>query len=247
LNRKLIFLNVVLLLVVVYAGMQFRDLYRDKKARELAQQRVKVTPVAPPSSPPLPPASPVLATTYAPIAQKLLLAKDRNPDVPVELPPAPPPPPPIPPLPVYHGMLNFGDSEGIITFMSLANSKAQKSVHVGESIGEFKLVAVSKNGIDLEWREQKVHKTLDEMSDHTHGKTDGSSADAGGAAAPPPAPVPAALPPAERPPAAADEGNGIHRCQQNDTNPAGTIIGNLRKVVKPSPFGPQCYWEPVGR
>ena len=99
LNRKLLLLDVVLLVVVVYAAMQFRDLYRDSKAREAAQNRVRVAPVpAPPMRRRCAPPSPVLATAYAPIAQKLLLAKDRNPDVPIDVPP-PPPPPPMPPLP----------------------------------------------------------------------------------------------------------------------------------------------------
>lgn len=244
-NRKLILLDLVLLVVVVYAGMQFRDMYREAKAREDAQNRVKVTPVPAPPVPPQPPASPVLATTYAPIAQKLLLAKDRNPDVPIEVPPPPPPPPPIPPLPVYHGMMNFGDTEGVIVILSPANSRQQKSIHPGETIGEFKLLAVSKDGIDLEWRDQKVHKTLEEMADHGRGKPDGSQPADAGAAAPPPVRQPAP-PPAERGPAAADEGNGIHRCQENDTTAPGTVVGNLRKIVKPGLFGPVCYWEPVG-
>ncbi len=244
-NRKLLLLDIVLLAVVVYAGSQFRDLYREKKARETAQRNVKVTPVPPPPAPAPPPSTTVLATTYAPIAQKLLLSKDRNPDVPIEVPPPPPPPPPMPPLPAYHGMMNFGDAEGPIAIMSLANSKAQKSIHTGETIGEFKLLAVSKDGIDLQWRDQKVHKTLEELA--SHNKADAPAPAAAPAAA---APGPAraqAPPPAERGPDEKDQGGGIHRCQDGDTTPAGTVVNGLRKVTKPGPFGQVCYWEPVGR
>ena len=140
-------------------------------------------------------------------------------------------------------MMNFGDAEGTIAILSPANSKQQKSIHPGETIGEFKLLGVSKDGIDLEWRDQKVHKTLEEMADHGRGRPDGSQTTE---TAPPVPPRPAALPPAERGPAAVDEGNGIHRCQENDTTPAGAVVGNLRKIVKPGIFGPTCYWEPVG-
>ena len=242
-SRKLLLLDLVLLVVVVYAGMQFRDLYREAKAREAAQHAVKVTPTPAPPGQPVPPAPTVLATTYAPIAQKLLLAKDRNPDVPIEVPPPPPPPPPMPPLPVYHGMMNFGDAEGPIAILSLPNSRAQKSIHAGETIGEFKLLAVSKEGIDLEWHDQKVHKRPDELM--SRGKPVEDAAPAAQAAAP--APVrPPEPPPAERGPATKDEGGGIHRCQDNDTTPNGAVVGNLRKIMKPGPFGPVCYWEPAG-
>ncbi len=241
-NRKLLLLDVVLLAVVVYAGVQFRNMYREEKSREAAQRAVKITPVPPPPAPPLPAPSPVLATNYAPIAQKFLLSKDRNPDVPIEAPPAPPPPPPIPPLPVYHGMMNFGDTEGPIAILSLPNSKSQKSIHPGETIGEFKLLAVSKDGIDLEWRDQKVHKSLDELKSRGPVREEAQQAAQAPAAA---APRPAAPPPAERGPAEKDEGGGIRRCQDNDTYAAGAVVNGLRKIMKPGPFGPICYWEPV--
>ncbi len=243
-NRKLLFLDAVLLAVVVYAGLQFRDLYRDAKGRETAQQRVKVPPLPPPPVTPLAPTPPVLATTYAPIAQKLLLAKDRNPEVPIEVPPPPPPPPPMPPLPIYHGMMDFGDSEGPIAIMSVAANKPHKAIHPGETIGEFKLLAVNRDGIDLQWQDQKIHKKLEEVTDRSHGKSQDAPAEAVNAA---PAPVrPQAPPPAERGPDTTDQGGGIRRCQDNDTSPAGAVVGNLRKIVKPGPFGQICYWEPIG-
>lgn len=243
-NRKLLFLDLVLLAVVIYAGVQFRNLHQEEMRRQAAQRNVKITPAPPPPSPPNPPTSPVLATNYARIAQQLLLSKDRNPDVPIEAPPAPPPPPPMPPLPVYHGMMNFGDPEGPIAVMSLANSKSQKSIHPGETIGEFKLLAVSKDGIDLEWRDQKVHKSLEELK--SRGNPQQQDTAQGQQQAAPPPPRPAAAPPGERGPSEKDEGGGIHRCQDNDSYPAGAVVNGLRKIMKPGPFGPICYWEPAG-
>ncbi|HWC99122.1 MAG TPA: hypothetical protein VG456_20320 [Candidatus Sulfopaludibacter sp.] len=244
-NRKLLLLDVVLLAVVVYAGMQFRTMYREAKARQAAQRSVKVQPVAPPPIQPAPPAPPVLATTYAKIAQNLLLDKSRNPEVPVEVPPPPPPPPPMPPLPLYHGMMDFGDSEGKIAIMSLAQGKPHKTVHAGETIGEFTLLAVSRDGIDLQWRDQKVHKRAEEILDrsHTQAPAPEPAKIAGGYATPPP--------PRPDPPAPAQYGPGadagtVKRCVDNDTTPAGAVVGGFRKIDKPGPFGRTCYWEPIG-
>jgi hypothetical protein len=251
LNRKLLVLDAVLLLVVVYAGIQFRNLYRESKARSTAQSNQKVTPVPPPPVTPVPPAPPVMATTYAPIAQKLLLSKDRNPEVPIEVPPPPPPPPPMPKLPVYHGMMDFGDAEGPIAIMSTEANKPHKAIHPGESIGEFKLLAVSRDGIDLEWRDQKVHKTLEEVTDRSsHGNNVAQAAEAakpsqGGYATPPP-PRPEPPPPAAYGPGA-EAGPGIRRCADNDTTPAGTVVNGFRKIEKAGPFGKTCYWEAMGR
>ena len=237
-------LNLVLLAVVIYAGVQFRNLRQEELRKQATQRNVKIAPVPPPPQPPAPASSPVLATNYAQIAQKLLLSKDRNPDVPIEAPPAPPPPPPMPPLPVYHGMMNFGDPEGPIAVMSMPNSKSQKSIHPGETIGEFKLLAVSKDGIDLEWKDQKVHKSLEELKSRAMPQENTAQAQQQAPAAAPPRP--AAAPPAERGPSDKDEGAGIHRCQDNDTYPAGAVVNGLRKIMKPGPFGQICYWEPAG-
>jgi len=245
LNRKLLLLDLVLVVVVVYAGTQFRDLYREAKAREAAERSVKVKPVPPPPMPQTPAPPPVLATTYAPIAQKLLMDKSRNPEVPIELPPPPPPPPPMPKLPLYHGMMNLGDEEGPIAIMSLEANKPHKAIHPGETIGEFKLLAVSREGIDLEWRDQKVHKTLEEVTDRSHAAPPQAEPAkvAGGYATPPP-PRPEPPPPAQYGPGA--QAGDVRRCMDSDTTPAGTVVNGYRKILRPSPFGVQCFWESVG-
>jgi hypothetical protein len=245
LNRKLLLLDIVLLAVVVYAGIQFRDMYNASKAREEAQRKVKVNPVPAPPVQPLAPEQPVMATHYAKIAQQLLLDKSRNPEVPVELPPPPPPPPPMPAMPVYHGMMDFGDTEGPIAIMSIAPGKPHKAIHPGEPIGDFKLLAVSRDGIDLEWNGQKVHKKLEELMDRSHTAVAQAAPAAipGGYATPPP-PRPPDKPPAQYGPGA-DAGD-VKRCVENDTTPAGSIVNGFRKIEKPGMFGKTCYWEPVG-
>lgn len=246
-NRKLLFLDVVLLAVVVYAGMQFRNLYREAKAREAAQRNVRLAPVPPPPIPPWPAEPPVLATNYAKIASNLLLSKDRNPEVPIEVPPPPPPPPPMPALPVYHGMMNLGDPEGPLAILSVAANKPHKGIHAGETIGEFKLLAISTDGIDLQWKDQKVHKTLEELTDHAHSAASQPAPTQkveGGYATPPPPRDPP--PPASEYGPGADAGPGIKRCMDNDTTAPGTVVKGFRKISKPGPFGPTCYWEAVG-
>jgi len=246
LNRKLIALNLVLLAVIVYAGMQFRNYYSQTKAKEAGVLNQPVKPVpAPPVTKPSP-APPVLASNYEKVAQKLLLDRSRNPEVPVEPPPKPPPPPPMPPLPIYHGMMNFADDEGVIAIMSVAAGKPHKAIHPGETIGEFKLLAVDRDGIDLEWRDQKVHKKLEELLDRTHSAVP-SQTEKYETGYQSPVPVrPEPPPPAQYGPPAEDQGGGIRRCATNDTTPAGTVVNGLRKVTRPGPFGQICYWEPIG-
>jgi hypothetical protein len=39
---------------------------------------------------------------------------------------------------------------------------------------------------------------------------------------------------------------GIKLCQAGDSNPAGTVVDGYRKVIKATPFGGICSWEPLG-
>ena len=63
-----------------------------------------------------------------------------------------------------------------MAIMSVARGQTAKAIHPGEPIGEFKLLAVSKDGIDLEWRDQRVHKKLDELKPQGAGRTGASGA-----------------------------------------------------------------------
>lgn len=154
----------------------------------------------------------------------------------------------MPALPLYHGMMNFGDEEGPVAIMSVAAGKPHKAIHPGETIGEFTLLAVSKDGLDLQWRDQKVHKRPEEILDRTHtaAQTQATETPAkipGGYATPPP-PRPEPPPPGQYGPGA-DNGPGTKRCMDNDTTPAGAVVSGYRKVDKPGPFGRTCYWESI--
>lgn len=238
-RRKLLILDVVLVAVLAYAGVQLRNMWRGARAREAAKLNVKMSPVPVPRFPPTATPPAVMATNYVEIPQKFLLDPSRNPDVPVEPPPPPPPPPPMPPLPKYHGQMNLGDGSGLFAILSVTNTAPHEAIHIGETIGQFKLLDVNKEAIDLQWNGQTVHKSLDELTDH------GAVQQA--EAAPQRAAAPAAPAPAEKPlgPGALGRDN-IRACQPYDSNPVGTVAEGYRKVSRASPFGAMCWWEPVG-
>ena len=241
-NRKLLILDIVLVAVLGYAGYQFRNMWKAAKAREAAQLRKKYPPAPPPAFPPLAQPPAVMATGYVQIPQKMLFDPSRNSVVPVEAPPPPPPPEPMPALPVYHGQMNLGDGAGMFAILSVSNAAPHEAIHLGETIGQFKLLSVNKEGIDLEWKGQTVHKSLDELSQHSAPPPQQASAGAVSIPAPPVTPV------QEKPlgPGATTGRDNLRMCQANDSMAEGTVVDGYKKVLKPSPFGNYCYWEPLG-
>jgi hypothetical protein len=243
LNRKLLILDVVLVAVLAYAGVQFRNMWLAAKAREAAELNKRFPAVPAPLFPPMATPPAVMATSYAEIPGKFLLDPSRNPNVPIEPPPPPPPPKPWPPLPVYHGQMNLGDGAGLFAILSVTNAAPHEAIHRGETIGQYKLLDVNREGIDLEWEGKKVHKTLYEVTDHGSPQQQADAAPQRAVAAPAPVQAHAEVPLGP----GADTGrDNIKICQPYDSNPAGTIVDGYRKVFKPSPFGNYCYWEPVG-
>jgi hypothetical protein len=238
-NRKLLLLNVVLVLVVAYAGYLLRNEFRAAKARETAMKNapVKATPPAP--LPPLANQPPVLATGYQDIATKNLFHPSRDSKIPVEVPPPPPPPPPMPPLPRYHGTMNIG--EGPMALLALGNGPSQE-VKAGEMIGPFKLVEVNTVDITFEWQGQIARRTLDQITDRTT-VSSGSSGDVRSVAS---TPASVAAPVVSQPLGPGDStAFGFKTCQANDNMPVGTVQGGFRKVSVPTPFGNACRWDPV--
>jgi hypothetical protein len=242
LNRKLLILDVVLVAVLGYAGFQFRNMYRAAKAREAAERRKHYPPVAVPQFPSAPPPPGAMATVYIEIPHKFLLDPSRNSDVAPDPPPPPPPPKPMPPLPFYHGQMNLSDGGGLFAILSVSKVAPHEAIHMGEAIGQFKLLSVNKEGLDLEWDGKTIHKSLFEMTDHEAPQQQAEAAGQRAVAAPPPPPVEAPTPKGP----GTVVGTGLAQCQGGDSNPEGAIVNGMRKTSRPSPFGPMCYWEPVG-
>jgi hypothetical protein len=235
LNRRLWVLNVVLAAVAVYAGVQLRKEWRAAKARDAAVLKTSPKPTAAPPYDRLPGETPVTAAHYADVAQKDLFDPSRNPTVIVE-PPAPPPPKPMPPLPVYHGLLNLGT--GPMAVLSTAKDAPHQAVHIGENIGQFKLLDVNSEEMALEWDGKTIYKRVDELT--------------APAAPVEPAPVAQAAPAAPStppPPQKSGPGEmtqfGFKTCAVNDGNAEGAVVEGYKKVMHSTPFGQSCTWDPA--
>lgn len=240
-NRKLwVILNLALACAVVWTTVELRDAWRAAKAHQAATLRHHVA--APPALPwqPLPNPPAVLPASYKDVAQKDLLDRSRDPNVPLPPPPVPPPPPPVPPLPVYHGYMNLGG--GPIAILSVAKGSAHEAVRPGETIGEFTLRSVSTREIEFAWRDQVIHKSVDELEDHTIPTVQA-------AAVRTEMPAPVYAPPPPPPPVAPGPGEethfGVKLCNPGDTSAVGSVVDGYRKVLSPTPFGSSCLWEPV--
>jgi len=241
LNRKLLLLDVVLVAALVYVGFQFRNEAREAKAREAAALHRQLKPMAPDRFTPLPPDPPVMPSAYLTIPDKMLWDRSRNSTVIIEVPP-PPPPKPMPALPVYHGMMSLGNS-GLTAFFSMTADAQHQAIHIGEMIGQFKLLSVNSDEIALEWEGQVIRKTVSELSGHGNG----AIAQAGAGARTEVAAAPAVAPPPVKSGPGESTAFGFKTCAVNDGNAEGTVMDGYKKVMHTNPFGQNCTWEPVGK
>src|ERR1039457_7110361 len=184
-NPKLVVLNAVLLLVVIFGGVQLHNQYQAAKARQAALRAVRISLVPAPPFVALPDDPPVLPSGYKDVAIKNLFHPSRNPEIVKELPPPPPPPPPMPELPRFHGQMNLGD--GLIVLLVEKAGMPEKAIKPGETIGQFKLVDVNTSEITFAWTfdGQVVRRSLSSIMDRTAAGAPGVGFGAGRAPAPP--------------------------------------------------------------
>ncbi|MFB3828779.1 MAG: hypothetical protein ACE15B_18565 [Bryobacteraceae bacterium] len=233
-KRKLLLLNAALLALTALAAWQLRREWDAARARERQVLGRAIRPVAAPPLAPQPAPRPVTAAEYIEIAQKALPFKDRNPNVIIEAVP-PPPPKPMPPLPLFHGVMNLGD--GPMAMMSEKAGAQNKDYRTGDQVGEFKLVAIHGQSVELEWEGKRVTRLVEqpvepERTEAAEKRTI--------------VPEPRQTPVVQRQTGpGADIGRGVRACVPNDSTPAGAVVDGLRKVVTPTPFGDACRWEPV--
>jgi hypothetical protein len=238
-RNKLIALDLLLLAAIVWLGFRMRVTWQEARLRERALLARSVKPEAAPPFRAVPIPSPAPAVNYFDVAQKLLFSRDRNPTVVIET----PPPKQRPPLPLAHGFMNFGEPQIIL---SEKPGAAQKIYRIGDTIGDFKVLAVNRRNITLEWDGQSFETALADMRPKQ----------AAAEAAPPPSQPAAAPPPAT---AANTLGSGTksgpgvsmgsenRACIAGDTASAGTVQDGYKKVVRASPFGDVCFWEPTAK
>jgi hypothetical protein len=272
LNRKILLLNLGLLALAGLLGRSLYQHYQDSRRQE-GSVRLQIVSPKPVSEPPLPaPAKPVTAAEYFDVAQRMLFAKDRNPNVVIEPPPVKPEPP-MPPLPVYYGQMALGEPVALLSI----DKSDQKGYHAGDQIGEFKLVRFDNENIAFEWNGKTVERKLEQLvakelpPAREASKEPVSSSgpvDLRSTAQPPrpqtqqpvvmqtPSPGTAASAAAsgarslgdssgKEPPIGPEILDGTYACVPGDNSPSGTISNGLKKTMVSTPFGMDCKWVPT--
>ncbi len=236
------FLNIVIVGLIAIFAWRVNVAWRENKAGEEALRNAKMKPPPAPPVAPLRPPQPLAATSYNEVVQKMLFAKDRNPTVIVEA-PVVKPPKPMPPLPLAFGMM--GLPSGPVVVMSDKPGARNRGVHVGESIGEFKLIAATRDDVTLGWEDKVITKRMDELRDHSGDAA--AAQQAAGNSAPASAAQTSSTPPPPMKPSSPgiNIGAEMKACQPGDTSPAGAVVDGMRKEYSETPFGKACRWVAV--
>jgi len=264
-NRKIVLLNVALVLTIAALGYVLRVKWLEGEARTkaLVAQKVAPTAVMPPPAPV--PVAPAAAADYIEVATRTLYSSDRNPNVVIPPPPPPkaePPPPVMPALPVYYGQMSFG-GDPVVVLTSSAHPE-QKSYSVGEKIGEFKLLAFNRETITFDWNGKEVQKKVEELAPkpaqqpqqqaQTGGQlpaaalypaqTNGQPQNSGGVTSIGGNSSSTANSPKD-PLSGPDMGGGLKGCVMGDTSPAGTVVNGYKKIMGGGllGMGQSCHWE----
>lgn len=252
-RRNLLALDLLLLALCGLGGWRFKEFQRERLAEQAKfLQRREVAVATPVVLMPQPLAA-VAAGPYLEVAQKLLLSADRNPTVILDV----VPPKVMPALPRAYGAMDLGEGPRVV--LAAAHGSPQRSYAVGETLGEFKLLAITQAGVVFEWDGKQVGARYDELRDVTAPEPARTAAAA--AVRPAAAAGSQAVSPAGAPAATAGvqtivsstsaqgkpgSGKGWARaCQPGDTSPDGTVAEGYRKVIQDIGFGKNCYWEKV--
>ena len=157
-KRKLLLLNLALLVVLAAAGWRIWQVWNDARAREDAafRQSSEAAQVFP--EPSVEPPAPVMAVNYIGIAEQLLFARDRNPVVEIDV----VPPKPLPPMPVAHGVLDLGSGPTAI-LSERQGTATQRGYRSGERVGELLIVSVTADELVFEWEGERIRRSLDEL------------------------------------------------------------------------------------
>jgi len=258
LTRKLAFLNILLVALLGAAGWQLRERWVDARVKQEAQLKRSVPAPPPPAVPVVEAVKPVEAVNYSDVATKMMFAKDRNPNVVVEV-VAPPPEEPIPTFPSVYGVMDIGGP--ITVFMSDGTSPNQKGYRPGDKVGPFVLVSATRTDFVLTWKDKTFNKTLAELKPKAGAQPAVAASTPNALAPSTPQPTASAslMPGDESGPnsklkmgqeALVKDGTidtgGVNRaCAPGDTSPSGTVQAGFRKVTRGTMFGQLCYWEPV--
>lgn len=234
-------LNVALLAILGLLGYQLRKKILETRQREAAILLMRITPPEVPVLLPLGKIAPLDATSYQDAVAKNLFSKDRNPSPILDPPPPPPAPPPVPAFPVARGVMIWGALPPTVVLSSAKGSNDQRGYHPGDKIGEWKIISVDNQFIELEWDGKRFKKRLDELMDHTPVLVAEAPVQQ---AAPAATPVTKSLSETKNG-QGADMGGGIKACVEGDKQATGSVVNGLKKIVSQTPFGSVCRWEPT--
>jgi hypothetical protein len=246
LKIKLMAWNILLGASLCAVGWQIRGQWLTAQA-VLASLNVPIKSVAvPPVSRSAPP-EPVFAARYADVVRKDLFSKDRNATRIVD-PPAVEIPKPMPPLPLIFGVM--GLTSGTRAIMTERVGAPNTTVRAGETIGEFRIVALDFQNITIDWNGKQLTRKIDDLIDRSGAQTapwgghQAASQQISGSAAPlPPLPEIQAI---NNKPTSRDMGDEItatmRACKPDDSSAAGALIDGYRKSNVITPFGPLCRW-----
>jgi hypothetical protein len=245
LKPKFIALNLLLALALGAIVWQARVRWNEAQVKRRNNLSVQVTPIAaPPLTPALrPDAAP--ATKYADVATKDLFSKDRNPNIVID-PPKVEVPKPMPPLPVVYGVL--GLPSGTKAIMSEKAGVASRSVHAGDTIGEFKIAALDPRNVTFDWDGKQISRKIEDLIDRSNspagsGGAPPAAGQTGGSAVP--APQQQSNGQQVSPGPGKDTAPGQRACVPGDSSPAGTVVGGYKKNSVATPFGAMCSWVSV--
>jgi hypothetical protein len=249
-KSRLIAVNAALAAGLALVIWQGAAAWKDAQAERKATVNVPVKKITPPPMTPAKKPDAVQSTAYADVASKNLFSKDRNPTVIVD-PPKVEPPKIMPALPVVYGVL--GLPSGVKAIMAEHPGKQSKPVQAGDTVGEFKIVALDLRKVKFEWDGRELERNLDELVDRSAAP---AATNAGNALANGGAPAqsngPAVAPPPE--PAKAPDSTALgaesgtpdapaRNCVSGDKSAIGSVVDGYKKTGVATPFGTMgCKW-----
>jgi len=238
LNKKLLALNLALIVLIGATGWQLHRAMDEAEARQESIVGKPLETVEPPPPNPVAPPGPVRPGDYYDVARLLLFFPDRNPDVVIET----APPKPLPPMPVAHGVLDLGSGPTII--LSQDDKAQQRAYQIGDVYEDFRIAQISDTTVVFEWEGELISRSIEELKPTV--KTPARAKTAASTAKPAVAkPKGQVLGKEISGPGEIDMGGGIRACQPGDTSAAGTVVSGFKKVMSQTPFGQVCRWEPA--
>jgi hypothetical protein len=253
LRRNLLLLDLLLVALCGLAGWRFAVHRQERAAEQKAFLERRDPPVSAQAVLIAPPPPPAVASAYVEVAQKLLLSPDRNPTVVVEV----VAPKVMPALPRAYGLMDLGN--GARVFLAAAPGAPQHTYVKGDTIGEFKLLEISRTGLVFGWEDKQVSARFDELKDSSARAKAETAASASASTRRAAQQATSLQAPPGQPPEpqrigsdggaqgqpGGDSGAVSRPCQPGDNAPAGTVNGGYRKVIVRTPVGNGCTWEKV--